>query len=146
MRKRHGALWVGLLVAAPLVLTGCGSGGEGAEEGSPEPEAEPTETTDARAAMAECLDDAGVETVTTGDLPIVASAEGIGILLPGPRNLEPGPVSAAVFVYDTDAEAQEAVDSLAGFAGAATAVGNVAVMWGGEADPETLDAISGCVP
>lgn len=126
-----------------MVLAGCG--GDGSDTSSEKPADKPSAQGLDRASLAQCLDEAGVEVRTTGKLPIMASVKGIGIRLDDSRPLQPGDLSAAVFVLDSRQAAQDNAESLEGFAGEVSTVGRVVVMWGNAPDRETLSAVRTCV-
>jgi hypothetical protein len=138
------AAWARTAAPAVVVLQLTACGGDGGAEPAPvkpaSPEAVgPLSRIDAEA----CLADAGLE-LATGETPLISGAEGIGIN-PGEGPLQPGNITAGVFVY---ASAEEAASASASVEGAAFAEvvqeENVMVVY---AEPPTADvrsAIEAC--
>jgi hypothetical protein len=106
------------IAAIAMLLASCG-GGESPEQKettSPPKQEEttspPTAGTLSRSDVEACLSDAGLE-LATGDTPLVSEAKAIGIN-PGEGTLQPGDITAAVFVYSSEEEAASAAASLEG--------------------------------
>ncbi|MDP8957535.1 MAG: hypothetical protein M3N24_11405 [Actinomycetota bacterium] len=148
VRSLHGvrsrwALPLALVAAAGLVACG----GNGATT-APSPTAATSPSpagggvTD-RASVEACLEDAGLD-LAEGDTPLVSGVNAIGVITPEGGGLEPGDVSAAVFVFPSVADAQSEVESLEGFAGDVTQEGNIVVMWA-DISADARASVEGCI-
>ena len=137
------ALVLALIAAAGLVACG----GDGATTApSPTTAASPSPTGGGvadRASVEACLQDAGLD-LAQGDTPLVSGVNSIGVVTPGGGGLNPGDVSAAVFVFPSVSEAESAADTLQGFAGELTQEGSIVVMWA-DISAEARASVEGCI-
>ena len=134
-----------LLVAAAVALVACG-GEESATAPSPTAATSPSPTGPAlanQAAVEACLEDAGLQ-LAQGDTPRVSGVQAIGVVTPGGGGLEPGDVSAAVFVFPSVEDAESEAQSLEGFAADLTQEGNIVVMWA-DISAEARASVEGCI-
>jgi hypothetical protein len=100
-------------VAVAVTFPACGGDGE-AEPATQEPASPEAAGPLTQADVEACLTDAGLE-LATGETPIISGAEGIGIN-PGQGPLQPGDITAGVFLYASEKEASSAAASLEGAA------------------------------
>jgi hypothetical protein len=104
-----------LAIAIGLLGAACGgddeppSAGQESPQEQESPGSESPSTID-EAALALCLEDAGLEVVRTGDLPILGGVPAIGLRLSGGANIGPGDLSGALFVHASEADALAAED------------------------------------
>jgi hypothetical protein len=116
-RSAPAGLLVGT-VAIAMLLASCGGGESPKQEEATSPPKQdettppPTSGTLSRSDVEACLSDAGLE-LATGDTPLISEAKAIGIN-PGKGTLQPGDITAAVFVYSSEEEAGSAAASLEG--------------------------------
>jgi hypothetical protein len=90
-----------------------------------------------------CLQDAGLD-LAEGETPRVSGVSAIGVVTPGGGGLEPGDVSAAIFVFPSVGEAESEAQSLEGFAGDLTQEGNIVVLWA-DISAEARASVEGCI-
>ncbi len=137
------ALLLALVAAAGLVACG----GNGATT-APSPTAATSPSPAGggvadRAAVEACLQDAGLD-LAEGDTPLVSGVNSIGVVTPGGGGLEPGDVSAAIFIFASVGDAESEAQSLEGFAGDVTQEGNIVVMWA-DISAEARASVEGCI-
>jgi hypothetical protein len=96
-----------------------------------------------QAAVEACLEDAGLQ-LAQGDTPLVSGVQAIGVVTPGGGGLQPGDVSAAIFVFPSVGEAESEAQSLEGFAGDVTQEGNIVVMWA-DISADARASVEGCI-
>jgi hypothetical protein len=100
------------------------------ETAQPEPETSVIDEDE----LAICLEDAGLEVVTTGDLPLLGGVQAIGLRLSQGANIGPGDLSGALFVHASEADALAAEDIGVAYA-VITHVRNVLIVF----DPRPTD-------
>lgn len=134
-----------LAFAAAAALGACG--GDGATTApSPTAATAPSPTGGGladRASVEACLENAGLD-LAEGDTPRVSSVDAIGVITPGGGGIEPGDVSAAVFVFPSVADAESEAESLQGFAGDVTQEGNIVVIWA-DISADARASVEGCI-
>jgi hypothetical protein len=143
VRSSRTLLLIALVSAAALV--GCGGNGQTAAP-SPTPATSPSPTGGGladRASVEACLEDAGLD-LAEGDTPLLSGVNAIGVVTPGGGGIEPGDVSAAVFVFPSAADAESEVESLQRFAGDVTQEGNIVVLWG-DISADARASVEGCI-
>jgi hypothetical protein len=135
-----------LLTTFAFVTLGAACGGNGVEpspaEGSPEPETEGTSVV-AEAELTTCLQDAGLDVVTTGDLPILGGVSAIGLRLSQGANIGPGDLSGALFVHASEADALAAEDIGIAYA-VITHVRNVLIVFDPMPTDEERETVLAC--
>jgi hypothetical protein len=145
-RKSHVRAGIGLgaLVALCLLLAACG-GGSGSKQGATgaDTSAASSGGTDP-ASVQSCLEAAGFELVTSGNLPIIEGSKALGVRLPGGGNLEPGHLSAALFWYATVAEATKAAKEFVTSFPAISRLDKIVVFYNPAPDPAAQTKIDNC--
>jgi hypothetical protein len=140
---------VATLATAALLLS---CGGDSSDEASDETESPATspgqeespaapEGGASRSDLEACLADAGLD-LATGETPTISGVKGIGI---GEGPLLPGNISAGVFVYSSESDAEGAKSSLQGAAfPKVEQQGNVVIVYAEPPTSELQTAIQGC--
>jgi len=107
--------WARTTVFVVLVVSVAACGGNGEPETTPQEPVSPAAAgPPSRSDVEACLADAGLE-LAAGETPLISGAEGIGIN-PGEGPLQPGDITAGVFVYASEEEAASAAVSVEGAA------------------------------
>ena len=147
MTKRLMTL-LALVVSAGLIVAGCG----GDDDEDTTTAAAATTTAGATgataaggstdAAIEQCLTDAG-EDVVTGNTPVLEGAEAVGI--DGGGSLEPGGLTVAIFVYDSEQQAQKAAGSpIVDIVADSAQEGNVFVAYADPPDSSLKQTVEDC--
>jgi hypothetical protein len=136
-----------LIAAIVLGMLGTACGDNGEDPPSPDgqttqPEPEAPSVID-EGELATCLEDAGLEVVTTGDLPILGGVSAIGLRLSQGANIGPGDLSGALFVHASEADALAAEDIGIAYA-VITHVRNVLIVFDPAPTDDERETVLGC--
>ncbi len=148
--KRKAFITWTVLVAASLTLSACGGGAKK----SATSKTETTQTVQTTSAAADaspatvrsCLVAAGFDVISSGDLPIVERSKALGVRLPGGGNIMPGSLSAAIFWYESSADATSVMTNDATMFKALAQFDKIVVAYDPAPSADTQSKIETCIP